>query len=604
METMGDAVTHFYKSRDGVDRDALSLGKEGLLSFDTETTGTRPYVDELLGVAVTDNSTSSHYFLPGDPSIPKEIFLDDSIPKIAHNAVFDRSMMKRMGYTINNIYDTMVAAQLCGELDLSLKELSSNILMRKVISFGDLKVKVSDLTPEQVAQYSMPHAIAAWCLWNGFDCGVYNGKHYTWEGYDKALRRRGSAGIFHNIEMPMVPILSEMELTGAMIDEVALKSMGEEFQRKADLFEEALNFHAGKEGINWRSPDQVAWVLFDKLGLPKGPATKGGKRPTTNEQYLKKLKSRHPIINCLLEYRGYQKLISTYVEGISSRLIDGRIHTRFNLTGTRTGRLSSSDPNLQNIPKREAEGKRIRSVFCAPPGKVLIKADFSQLELRMISHYSQDPILIKTYLENGDLHLKTALEVFNDADKRFYGKTLNFSVVYGAGPELVAEQAGWTKKQAKVYLAKYFEVYFRLRTWIDMMYDLCEYEKEAWTMFGRRRPLPGFDSGEPKMIQHAKREAVSTIIQGSSSEVVKCGMIRLEKALRGSDNHLILQVHDEVVIEANEKEQDEVVHLINELLPVRRNSDDLPMGKRMSIDLPVEIEVGPNWKDTRVVEAR
>jgi DNA polymerase-1 len=194
--------------------------------------------------------------------------------------------------------------------------------------------------------------------------------------------------------------------------------------------------------------------------------------------------------------------------------------------------------------------------------------------------------------------------VFNDAGKRFYGKTLNFSVVYGAGPELVAEQAGWTKKQAKEYLAKYFEVYFRLRAWIDMMYDLCEYEKEAWTMFGRRRPLPGFDSGEPKMIQHAKREAVSTIIQGSSSEVVKCGMIKLEKALRGSDNHLILQVHDEVVIEANEKEQDEVVHLINELLPVRRNSDDLPMGKRMSIDLPVEIEVGPNWKDTRVVEAR
>jgi len=431
------------------------------------------------------------------------------------------------------------------------------------------------------------------------DCGDYGGKHYTWEGYEKALRRHGAAPIFYNLEMPMVSILSEMELTGAMIDEVSLKAMGVEFQRKADMFHEALDFYSGTTGVNWRSPDQVAWVLFEKLGLKAGPGTKEGKRPTTNEKYLKTIKGSHPIVTVLLEYRGYQKLISTYVDGITERLLDGRIHTRFNLTGTRTGRLSSSDPNLQNIPKREAEGKRIRSVFCAPPGKVLIRADYSQLELRMIAHYSQDPILLKTYWEGGDLHLKTALEVFGDASKRFYGKTLNFSMVYGAGERLVAEQAGWKKKQAKEYLAKYFSVYHVLRDWIDRTQRWCQYEKAATTMMGRTRPIPEFDN--PMTVYHAKLESISTIIQGSSSEVAKAGMIKLAKELKGSENNIILQVHDEVVVEAREDEADDVVEAMNRLLPVRKNSDGLPLGRVLSLDLPVEITVGKNWKDMKEV---
>jgi len=599
---MGDAATYYYKSKNGIEPDVRALGEKGLLSFDTETTGVRPYADELLGVAIADNDTSAFYFMPNCPHVPADKLQDNSIPKIAHNAVFDRSMMKRMGYEIDNIYDTMVAAQLCGEIDLSLKGLASNILIRDVVSFHDLKVKVKDLSPAQVAAYSMPHAVAAWCLWHGMDCGDYGGKHYTWEGYEKALRRRGASDIFYSIEMPMVSILSEMELYGAMIDEVALEEMGVEFTRKAQMFKEALDFYAGEQGVNWNSGDQVARILYDKLDLPKGPPTPGGGRPTTSEKHIKKLKGKHPIVNCLLEYRGYQKLISTYVDGIMERLIDGRIHTRFNLTGTRTGRLSSSDPNLQNIPKREAEGKRIRSVFCAPPGYVLLRADYSQLELRMIAHYSQDPVLIENYLNNGDLHLKTALEVFNSPEKRFYGKTLNFSVVYGAGERLVAEQAGWTKMQAKKYLGRYFTVYSRLRFWIDYMADLCQYEGEAWTMMGRRRPIPEFSN--PRTVYHGRLESISTIIQGSSSEVAKSGMIKLAKELKGSDNHIILQVHDEVVVQANLKDKDDVIHAMATLLPVRRHSDDLPLGKVMSIDLPVEVEEGPNWKDMKPVEEK
>jgi len=597
MEVVSVPATHWHKSVTGEPNAPNELGKYGVVAFDTETTGTCVQTDKLLGLSMSDSNTSSYYFTPDSPSLPREILLDEKIPKIAHNSGFDRSIMKRHGIEINNFYDTMIAAHLCGEMGLGLKRLTYNKTLHHIKSFEDLgKKSMSELAPEEVADYSMPHALATWALWNGYWSKLSNGQDYIWNGYGKELVNNGSWGIFRDVEMPLVPILSDIELTGTLIDVESLKAMGEEFKRNINLLETAMNFHAGVNDINWNSNDQVADLLFNKLGLKGGPKTKSGKRYTVGEEYVKKLREQHPVIPLLLEYRHYQKLISTYVEGILERLIDGRIYTEFNQCGTRTGRLSSTNPNLQSIPARRPEGKRIRAVFIADPGHIIVSVDYSQIELRLIAHFSKDPALMAAYLNNLDVHLQTAMEIFGDPAMRFYGKTINFSVVYGGGARQLAEQAGVKVHVARRWLDKYWAMHKGLAEWEEHTKYFCASEQAAWTIMGRRRNLPDFQ--EPEKYQHAGREAISTIVQGSAAEVCKIGMKKLYDQIKNSDVKTLLQVHDEVVLSVPKNMLDDVIYTALHTMPVRKNSDDLPLNKMLSLDLPVDIKVGLNWRDT------
>jgi len=603
MEIVSVPTSHWHKSLIGGPNEPEKLGQYGVVAFDTETTGTCVQTDTLLGLSMSNDNNSSYYFLRDSPALPVETLKDDKIPKIAHNAQFDRSIMKRHGIIINNVYDTMIAAHLCGEMGLGLKRLTYNKTLRNIKSFDDLgKKSMNDLTPEEVAEYSMPHALATWALWNGYWSKLSNGEDFIWDGYAKELVKNGTWGVFNEVEMPLVPVLSDMELTGTLIDVKSLEAMGVEFQHKADLLKEAMNYHAGVTDLNWNSNDQIADLLFNKLGLKGGPKTKSGKRYTVDEEYLKKLKDHHAVVPLLLEYRHYQKLISTYVEGILERLIDGRIYTEFNQTGTRTSRLSSTNPNLQNIPARRPEGKRIRAVFIAETGHVIIVIDYSQIELRLIAHFSKDPALMAAYLNNMDVHLQTAMEIFGDPAMRFYGKTINFSVVYGGGARQLAEQAGVKVAVARKWLEKYWQIHNGLKVWEESTKSFCADKQAAWTLMGRKRNLPDFQ--EPERFSHAEREAISTIVQGSAAEVCKVGMEKLYNQIKNSDIKMLLQVHDEVVLSVPVNMADDVIRTALQTMPVAKYSNDLPLNKTLSLDLPVDIEVGPNWRDTTEIDIK
>ena len=596
-------TSYVFRHVSGLSEDTQSkLIDSPIIALDTESTGVDPVEDVMLGLSMANRDDCGYYFLTGDNSIPINHISDPNIIKLAHNAKFEYIMLKKAGINTSNYYDTMIAAHLCGDHRLKLKELCALHLLRHVDDFDEAGKKIADMTIQEAAQYSIPHSIATWALWHGFEGKYSTGEKLTWKGYDRSLREIGSATVFKEIEMPIIPYIAEMELNGTMIDTKALTDIGGEFTKKRVHLSKALDSLSNTTGTNWDSPDQVSRILFEKLNLPHGKKTKAGKRYATDAKTIEALADTHPIISLLLLYRHYGKIVGTYVDGIMERLQDGRIHTNFNQTGTDTSRLSSTDPNLQNIPARDAEGRRIRAAFVASPGNILIKGDMSQIELRLMAHFSQDPVMLNAYWNNEDLHLKTAMELFNDAAKRFYGKTMNFSVGYGGGVDLVAQQTGRPRSEAAEWFVKYWKTYHVLYEWIEKTHDWCAQERCAYTMFGRRRLLPDFDN--PKMFHHAEKQAVSTIVQGTAAEILKVGIIRLWKEICGSDILPILQVHDELVLDCPIKYKEDAISAMAKALTFYKGSDQLPMGKQLLLDIPIDISTGENWRDQEKVDLK
>lgn len=403
--------------------------------------------------------------------------------------------------------------------------------------------------------------------------------------------------LLYDIELPLASVLADMELRGFRVDRDGIKAYGEELQVAADALQMRIYSYAGEE-FNIGSPKQLGEVLFEKMGLPKSRKTKTGY--STDAESLQKLISRHPIIEDILEYRQVTKLKSTYADGlVKAADQEGRIHSIFNQTGTATGRLSSSEPNLQNIPVRTELGRRFRQFFVPENEEyVLVDADYSQIELRLLAHVSEDDAMIDSFLSGEDIHTMTAAKVFGvdpsqvTSDLRKKAKAVNFGIMYGIGEHSLSEDLGISRLKAKEYIDSYFEKFPQIRAYLDRVQEEARRDGYVTTLFGRRRYIPELASSN-KMTQHfGERIAMNSPIQGTAADIMKIAMISVSKALKesGYDAEMILQVHDELLIETRRECAEQVKKLLVECME---------HAVQLAIPLSVEANIGKTWFDAK-----
>jgi DNA polymerase I len=404
-------------------------------------------------------------------------------------------------------------------------------------------------------------------------------------------------GLYEEMDLPLVPVLARMEQAGVKIDTAALSRMSSELERESAVKAKEIYEIAGSE-FNISSPRQLGDVLFNRLNLPKPVKYGKGRTISTAVDVLEALAEEHPIARKVLDYRQLTKLKSTYVDALPALInpATGRLHTTFGQTGTATGRLSSANPNLQNIPIRTELGRGIRAAFTAEPGHVLLTADYSQIELRLLAHFSRDPLLVEAYRRGDDIHTLTASQVFGvpplmiTPDHRRQAKVVNFGIVYGLSAFGLSQQLGIEPAKAKQFIAAYFERYKGVRAFIDKTLEEARRDLKVRTLHGRVRPIPDINSKNANQRGFAERTAVNTPLQGTAADLIKVAMIRIDAALRerGLKSRMTLQVHDELVFEVPEKEVDAMQSLVRE---------HMEKAHTLAVPLLVEMGVGPNWRD-------
>jgi DNA polymerase I len=405
------------------------------------------------------------------------------------------------------------------------------------------------------------------------------------------------AKLYEEMDLPLVPVLARMEQAGVKIDTAVLATMSSELERESAIKAKEIYEIAGSE-FNIGSPRQLGDVLFNRLNLPKPVKYGKGRTISTAVDVLETLAEEHPIARKVLDYRQLTKLKSTYVDALPALInpATGRLHTTFGQTGTATGRLSSANPNLQNIPIRTELGRGIRAAFIAEPGHVLLTADYSQIELRLLAHFSRDPLLVEAYRRGDDIHTLTASQVFGvpplmvTPDHRRQAKVVNFGIVYGLSAFGLSQQLGIETGEAKQFIAAYFERYKGVRAFIDKTLEEARRELKVRTLHGRVRPIPDINSKNVNQRGFAERTAVNTPLQGTAADLIKVAMIRIDAALRerGMKSRMTLQVHDELVFEVPENEVDAMQSLVRE---------HMEKAHALAVPLLVEMGVGQNWRD-------
>jgi len=407
----------------------------------------------------------------------------------------------------------------------------------------------------------------------------------------------GLGEVYTRIDLPLVRVLADMESTGITVDPAQLRVLSGRMEVEMARLGGEVYELAGKS-FNINSPQQLGKVLFEDLKLPAPVKYGKGKTISTAADVLEDLAAEHPIACKVLEYRQLAKLKGTYVDALPS-LIDpfsGRLHTTFNQTGAATGRLSSSNPNLQNIPIRTELGREIRAAFVPEPGWKLIIADYSQIELRLLAHMSRDPVLVEAFRNGEDIHTRTAAEVFGipplmiTSDQRRNAKAVNFGIVYGQTPFGLAATLGIDRKEAELYIRAYFERYAGVRRFIDTTIAEVRRSGVAVNMFGRKRPIPDMQSKNPNARNFAERTAVNTPLQGTAADLIKLAMIRIHEHLRGMQTRMLLQVHDELVFEAPPEEVEAVRTMVK---------SEMESVERLDVPLVVDVGVGDNWRDAK-----
>ena len=411
------------------------------------------------------------------------------------------------------------------------------------------------------------------------------------------VEQGGLGRVYEEIDMPLVPVLTRMEQAGVKIDTAALAKMSGELEREIGAKEKEIHEAAGMK-FNAGSPKQLGDVLFNRMNLPKPVKYGKGRMISTAVDVLEELAENHPIARMVLDYRQLTKLKSTYVDALPALInpSTGRLHTTFGQTGTATGRLSSANPNLQNIPIRTELGRGIRAAFIAEPGHVLLTADYSQIELRLLAHFSGDSLLVEAYRRGDDIHTLTASQVFGvpplmvTSDHRRQAKVVNFGIVYGLSPFGLSQNLGIEPREAKQFIDAYFEKYSGVREFIDKTLEEARCELKVKTLFGRVRPIPDINSKNSNQRGFAERTAVNTPLQGTAADLIKIAMIRIDAALRerGLKSRMTLQVHDELVFEVPEAEIDVMKSLVRE---------EMEKAHSLAVPLLVEMGVGPNWRD-------
>jgi DNA polymerase I len=415
----------------------------------------------------------------------------------------------------------------------------------------------------------------------------------------KEVETAGQMRLYEQIDLPLAPVLVRMEQAGVKIDRKMLGTLSVDLEKQCAA--KASEIH-GKAGVtfNINSPKQLGDVLFNQLNLPKPVKYGKGKMISTAVDVLEELSETHEVPRLVLDYRQLSKLKSTYVDALPA-LIDpqtGRVHTTFNQTGTTTGRLSSTNPNLQNIPIRTELGREIRAAFIAEPGYSLLSADYSQIELRLLAHFSEDPLLVEAFRNGDDIHRLTASQVFGvppmliDAEHRRRAKAVNFGIVYGLSAFGLSQQLGIDQREAKKFIDAYFEKYAGVRRYIDRTLEETRKEQSVKTLFGRTRPIPDINSKNANMRGFAERTAVNTPLQGTAADLIKLAMIQIDEELRSRKlkSRMLLQVHDDLLFEVPENE----IELMRGL--VREKMESV---HKLSVPLLVELGVGPNWRDVK-----
>ena len=415
--------------------------------------------------------------------------------------------------------------------------------------------------------------------------------------FREEVRQADLTKLYEEIDLPLVPVLARMEQAGVKIDTNALAQMSTELEREIAIKEKAIHEIAGTP-FNVGSPRQLGDVLFNRLNLAKPVKYGKGRVISTAVDVLETLAEDHPIARMVLDYRQLTKLKSTYVDTLPALISrsSGRLHTTFGQTGTATGRLSSANPNLQNIPIRTELGRAIRAAFIAEPGHVLLTADYSQIELRLLAHFSRDPLLVEAYRRGDDIHTLTASQVFGvpplmvTSDHRRQAKVVNFGIVYGLSPFGLSQNLGIEPAEAKQFIANYFEQYKGVRTFIDKTLEEARRDLKVSTLFGRIRPIPDINTKNSNQRGFAERTAVNTPLQGTAADLIKLAMIRIDAAVRKRNlkSRMTLQVHDELVFEVPENEIETIQSLVRE---------QMEKVHALAVPLLVEMGVGPNWRD-------
>ncbi len=412
-----------------------------------------------------------------------------------------------------------------------------------------------------------------------------------------AVETAGLADVYSKIDLPLIRVLADLESTGITVDPAQLKVLSVRMEEEITRLSAEIYELAGKS-FNISSPQQLGKVLFEDMNLPAPVRYGKGKAISTAADVLEDLAAEHPVAGKVLEYRQLSKLKGTYVDALPA-LIDpfsGRLHTTFNQTGAATGRLSSSNPNLQNIPIRTELGREIRAAFVPRAGWKLIVADYSQIELRLLAHMSRDPVLVEAFRNGEDIHTRTAAEVFGvpplmiTSEQRRNAKAVNFGIVYGQTAFGLASSLGIDRKEADLYIRAYFERYAGVRRFIDATIAEVRRTGVALSMFGRKRPIPDMQSKNPNARNFAERTAVNTPLQGTAADLIKLAMIRIQQHLRGMQTKMLLQVHDELVFEAPPEEVDAVRTMVK---------SEMESVERLDVPLVVDVGVGDNWRDAK-----
>jgi DNA polymerase-1 len=556
------------------------------ISLDTETTSEDAMTAELVGISLAIEPGAgfyiplAHSYLGAPRQLPRDLVmakLKDILqtkPIIGQNLKYDAKILRRSGIELKNIvFDSMLAAYLLDpESRKDLNELARRYLGHSVMDFSELGAARMDLVPiEQAARYSIADAEAVIRLK---------------EKMLPELRSKNQEKLFYEVELPLINVLIEMELNGILLDKEILREQAKELETLATQLLQDIFRLAGQD-FNPNSPKQVAYVLFEKLKLPVLRKTKTG--PSTDAYVLQELASLHPLPEKLLAYRELEKLLSTYVKKLPEYINPrtGRVHTTFQQHITVTGRLSSTEPNLQNIPVRTELGGQIRKAFVAPPGRVLIGADYSQIELRVLAHLSEDPGLIEAFERDEDVHARTAATIFNipiesvGPRERRIAKMINFGLSYGMTGYGLAQRTGLSRSEAEKFIKNYFENYPGVRAYMERVVREAEEKRYLETLLGRRRYFVELSS-------QTKREAINFPVQGTAADIMKLAMLRVYERIQSGEIRadMLLQIHDELIFEADAEAAERAAQLIKQTMEGAFS---------LRVPLKVETHIGTNW---------
>ncbi len=578
------------------------LSKAPEVAVDVETSAKEPMPADLVGIALSPLPNEAvyipvgHYGLSQPAQLPlnrviaklKTILESQKVTKIAHNGKYDITVLAEYGVHLSNLsFDTMIAAYLLGEKSLGLKALAFNKLgiemtpISDLIGSGPKQISMALVEVEQAANYA---------------CADADITRRLKDILGAELKQQGLWQLFTEVEMPLVPVLVAMERNGVALDVELLRKMSHSIGNQMLSLEEAIYNSIGYK-FNINSSQQLAQVLYEGLKLPHSRRTKTGY--STEASVLEELRGLHPVIDLILEYRQLAKLKSTYIDAFPALINPktGRLHTSFNQTGTTTGRLSSSEPNLQNIPIRGELGKKIRQAIIAPPGCYLLAADYSQIDLRVLAHLSQDPELIAAFLNDEDIHTATASRVFNippsqiTPEMRRVAKTVNFGVIYGMSDYGLEQATDLTREEASQFINSYFEKYPKVKEYIETTKQQARERGYVQTVMGHRRFIPEINSPNRQLREAAERMAINMPVQGTSADIIKMAMIDLhrETCQKGLNSKMILQIHDELLFEVPEEEVAEMKELIATIMP---------RALKLRVPLKVDIKLGKNWGET------